>query len=677
MAVVTAQPYLDLDTLVAEWLAVTRCYLDLAEGDAGAAEAAHAAEQVLEHRTAAALAHGVTLPIAWARRRLGLADTEERVLWVLIAHELCPETRHRLRALATEELADVTLDVLRRVAYGARARADLRMWRELSPGGSLRRACLIEALGRGDGPAHRMTFRVARRVLALVHGDEGVDEELAGIAARAMDARTLDDLEMEAAVKELARDCFTRSRGLAILHGAVGVGRRSLWLAAARAARRGVLVVDARALAPERAAAERQLRVVARESRLLGLVPLILHLDVLAASDDAPDRLDLVDAEIDGLVLATAERPPVHHWRRPHIAIDLPPLGGAARARLWQRVLPAVRPVDAEALAARYPLAPSLIRTAATLAARTAGEGELVPAHVEAGVHAVVDERLAGLAVRVDVTQTWVDLVLPEDPAAAIVELVARVRSRRRVHEDWGFAEDPDRGPGVAALFSGPPGTGKSTCAGLIARELGAALYRVDMSRIVPWYSGEAEAHLAALLNAAEAGHALLLFEEAGALLGRRDAPQTRFLLQRLDRFTGVCILTVSDGAGGAAAIDDAVRRRLTVHVRLPMPGVEERERLWHAMLPERAPTVGDLCLGELARRYAMSGGQIQRAVLRAAYVAAEEDAPITAETLAHAAQLEHESAGAGTGAHAGVGVGAGVGAGAYGRRADEPSAPR
>ncbi|HWO19664.1 MAG TPA: AAA family ATPase [Kofleriaceae bacterium] len=657
----TARPYLDLGALIAEWLAVTRRYLDAAEGDAAAAEEARAAERALEERTAAALAHGVVLPIAWARRRLGLADTEERVLWVLIAHELCPETRHRLRALATEELADVTLDVLRRVVYGARA--DLRTWRELAPSGPLRRACLIESIGRGDGPAHRMTFRVARRVLALVHGDEAVDEELAGIAARAPDARSLDDLEADAEAKELAQGCLTRARGLAILHGGAGVGRRSLWLAAARAARRGVLVVDARALAPDRAAAERQLRIVAREGRLLGLLPLILHLDALAASDDAPDRLDLIDAELDGLVLATAERPPAHRWRRPHIAIDLPPLGGAARARLWHRALPAVHPGGAEVLAARYPLAPALIRTAAALATHMAGEAELAPAHVEAGVRAVVDGRLAGLAERVEVTRTWADLVLPEGAAAAIVELVARVRSRRRVLEDWGFAEEPGRGPGVAALFSGPPGTGKSTCAGLVARELGAALYRVDMRRIVPWYSGEAEAHVAALLDAAAAGHALLLFEEASALLGRREAPQTSCLLQRLERFTGVCILTTTDGG----AIDDAVRRRLTVHVRFPMPGVEEREQLWHAMLPERAPKAGELRLDELARRYVMSGGQIQRAVLRAAFVAAEEDAAITAEHLAHAAQLEHEAAGAGTGA--------GAGAGAGGERVDEAAA--
>jgi SpoVK/Ycf46/Vps4 family AAA+-type ATPase len=326
------------------------------------------------------------------------------------------------------------------------------------------------------------------------------------------------------------------------------------------------------------------------------------------------------------------------------VAIELPPLGVAARARLWRRALPAMGAGDAEALAARYPLAPALIRAAAATAAREAGEAELESRHVEAGVRAVIEERLAGLAARVDVTQTWAELVLPEDPAVAVVELIARVRSRGRVHDEWGLPEEPGRGPGVAALFSGPPGTGKVTCAGLIARELDAALYRVAPGRIAPGRIGEVEAHLAALLDAAEAGHVLLLFEDADALLGRGAGPATRYLLQRLERFTGLCILTTRD----EGAIDEALRRRLTVHVRFPVPDAAERERLWHAMLPERAPTAGELRLGELARRHALSGGQIRSAVLRAAFVAAEEDAPITAELLAHAAQLEATGAGAG-----------------------------
>jgi len=651
---------LDHEALVAERLAITRRYLDAAAAaaepaaaaGAGAAAAAEAraAERWLHERADAAFALGAPLPVAWLRRRLGLTDTEEQALWVLIAHELCPDARRRLRALATEEVADVSLDVLRRVVHGART--DLRAWRELAPGGALRRACLIERIGGGDAPAHRMTFRVARRVLALVHGDAGLDEELAGLAARAVAAPRLDELEVDPAARARARDCLAREAGLAILHGRAGSGRRSLWLAAAREAQRELLVIDARELACERDRAERQLRIIARECRLLALAPLILHLDALAGSGDAADRIDLIEAELGSLVLATADRPPARRWRRPPVAIELLPPGGEARARLWRRALPAASAGDAELLATRYPLAPALIRAAGAIAVRAAAGGEMEPRHVEAGVRAVLDDRLAGLAARVAVTQTWADLVLPDDQLTAIVELLARIRERRRVHEDWGFADKLGRGLGVAALLSGPPGTGKTMCAGLIARELGTELYQVDPSRIASKWIGETEKNLAALFDAAEAGHAILLFDEADAVLGRRTAvrtsndrhanQETSYLLQRLERFTGICLLTTNH----EAAIDEAFRRRIAVHVRFPLPDADERERLWRVMLPERAPVAAELRLGELARRYVMSGGHIRNAVVRAAFLAADEGSSITAELLAHAAQLEYEAMG-------------------------------
>jgi hypothetical protein len=650
----------DQEALVAERLWGTRRLLEaILAGDAAAIEEARAAERALQERTSTALARGAVLPIAWPRRRLALTDTEEQVLWLLLAHELSPDARRALRALDTEGLADVSLDVLRRVVHGGRA--DLRAWRELAPGGTLQRACLIERTGSSDAPAHRTAFRVARRVLALAHGDAGIDEELAGVATRSAGALPLDQLELDPDVRDRLRACLVRE-GLAILQGRPGAGRRSAWLAAAREAGRELLVIDGRALARERGRAERQLRVAARECRMLELAPLILHLDALADGGGAPDRLGLVDAELGGLVLATAERVPARRWRRQPAPIVLSPPGGAALARLWRRALPAVSTGDAELLAKVYPLAPALIRTAGAMATRAAAGAtgaagaavtELQPVYVETGVRAVLDDRLADLATRIPVTRGWMDLVLPDDATTALIELIARVRARRRVHEDWGFTEPVERGPGVAALFSGPPGTGKTMCAGLVARELGKELYRVDSRRLASARTGEIERNLAALFDAAEAGNVLLLFDEADAILARRAAPELRArhrprwgslgascLIEHLERFSGVCIFATRH----EAAIGEALRRRISVHVRFPVPDVEERERLWRQVLAARVPVAGELRLGELARRYAMSGGHIRNAALRAAFLAADASEPITAELLAHATRLEHEA---------------------------------
>jgi SpoVK/Ycf46/Vps4 family AAA+-type ATPase len=299
-----------------------------------------------------------------------------------------------------------------------------------------------------------------------------------------------------------------------------------------------------------------------------------------------------------------------------------------------------------------YPLAPALIDAAGVAAARACFGRSVTPDDIVAAVRSIRDDRLAGLATRIEIAQTWSDLVLPEEQSVSIVELLARIRKRRRVHDDWGFASKLGRGLGVTALFSGTPGTGKTMCAGLIARELGTELYQVDLSRIVSKWIGETEKHLSQVFDAAEASHAILLFDEADALFGKRTEvkssndrhanQQVDYLLQRIETFTGICILTTNH----ESAIDEAFRRRLAVHVRFPVPDVAERARLWAALLPREAPVERDLGIHRLAEKFAMSGGYIRNAVVRAAFLAADEDTAIGASHLARAAGLEYEAMG-------------------------------
>jgi SpoVK/Ycf46/Vps4 family AAA+-type ATPase len=251
----------------------------------------------------------------------------------------------------------------------------------------------------------------------------------------------------------------------------------------------------------------------------------------------------------------------------------------------------------------------------------------------------------------VTVSQTWDDLVLPQDQLETISELVARVRERRRVYEDWGFAAKVGRGLGIAALFSGPPGTGKTMVASLVARELGLELYRVDLANIVSKWIGETEKQLGGLFDAAEAGHAVLLFDEADSLFGKRTDVrtsndryanlETNYLLQRLETFSGVCLLT----SNHESSIDAAFLRRLALHVRFETPDERERENLWRAMLPAPAPR-DEIDFSLLARRYEMSGGYIRNATLRAAFFAADRREAISHRDLDRAARLEYEAIG-------------------------------
>ena len=241
---------------------------------------------------------------------------------------------------------------------------------------------------------------------------------------------------------------------------------------------------------------------------------------------------------------------------------------------------------------------------------------------------------------------------MPVDQFDQLIELVARVRHRQIVLEKWGFARKVGRGLGVAALFSGPPGTGKTMAAGLVARELALDLYQVDLAKVVSKYIGETEKNLARVFDAAESGHAILLFDEAESLFARRSEVKSsndrhanlevNYLLQRIEQFRGVSILTTNH----ESAIDDAFRRRLAIHVRFPVPDDDQRELLWRAMIPEEAPVATDLQLGELARKFQMSGGYIRNAMMRAAYLAADAGGVIDNDHLFRAAQHEYESMG-------------------------------
>ena len=182
--------------------------------------------------------------------------------------------------------------------------------------------------------------------------------------------------------------------------------------------------------------------------------------------------------------------------------------------------------------------------------------------------------------------------------------------------------------------------------------DLGVELYQVDTSQLVSKWLGDTEKNLGKVFDAAETGHAMLLFDEADAIFGKRTDvrssndrhanEQTNYLLQRLERFTGICILTTNHDQ----ALDEAFRRRLAVHVRLPVPDADERESLWRRLLPSEAPVTDGIDFGALARKFAMSGGYIRNAILRAAFLAADADEHIDGYYLTQAAQLEYEAMG-------------------------------
>jgi len=586
-------------------------------------------------------------PLKILAELLALTTTEVATLGILLAHEIDPIARRLVRELSTEHVADTTLDVIRQGVYrGCESLAQS----ELGPSGTLRRLVLIERCDADPHcPDYRQTFKIARRVVSFILGDSRLGDELAGFAS--LPERELSLAEIVADASAITSLRGTEEGRLVILVGRSGSGRRSLVCAIARERGRPVLQIDGKQLSRERDHARQQLRAVARECALLERTPLICNLDALACTGEDAERRDLIESELTGTVYATSSGGRGYRWRTAPTIVELSPATSKDRVQLWERAIPGTTPEHASALAALYPLAPAMIVSAAKAVASHAPVSTS-PESVAAGVRSVVDDRLGALARRITTPQTWDDIVMSEDQVTALIELLARVRHRRLVHETWEFGDKLGRGLGVAALFSGPPGTGKTMAAGLVAKDLGIDLYQVDLSKVVSKWIGETERNLGEVFDAAEAGHAILLFDEADALFGKRTEvkssndrhanQEVNYLLQRLESFAGVCLLTTNH----ETALDEAFRRRISVHVRFQLPEVGERKRLWKAMLPTAAPLAEDLQLDSLARSFAMSGGYIRNAVLRAAFLAADSNSVIDAALLARAAQLEYEAMG-------------------------------
>ena len=316
-------------------------------------------------------------------------------------------------------------------------------------------------------------------------------------------------------------------------------------------------------------------------------------------------------------------------------------------AAAWRQAL-ALSEAQADQLAGRTWLSPSQVPDLAQGLAGATGEQRLAAALERLAER--VPPRAAGLAHRRQPQVRWQELVLAADTAEELEELVRRVEQRVRVQRRWGLGSGA-RGNGVIGLFHGPSGTGKTLAADAIATRLRLPLLAVDLSLVVSKYIGETEKNLAQVFDAAEGFAALLFFDEADALFGKRTGVQdahdryanieVNYLLQRLEAFEGLALLSTNLLQG----MDEAFLRRFDQLVAFRRPGIAERRLIWQGHLP-RDQLGGDVDVLELARLFDLSGGEIRNAALSAAYAAAAAGEPISRERLWQAIRRETAKSG-------------------------------
>lgn len=504
-------------------------------------------------------------------------------------------------------------------------------WTAIAPQSPLRRWQLVEVTGHG--PVTRAELRIDEHVLHYLAGVADIDPKLTGIVTP-----HADDLAPTAGQRAAAHILppLWERPGLpvAVLVGSEQSTRQAVAAHAAEHSGAQLALLDAQVLPVEPAARDQLARLLERASVLSSTVYLA------ECGENSAEAIDALAALTRAPLAISADTAPALRRRAARI-IDVPRATSAEQRGLWQEYGP--DGVVVEPLVAAFDLDAASIRAAAAAAA--SDPDALWPA-----CRAIDRPQLSAHAQRIESQATWDDLVLPESSMRALSLLTAHARHRVTVYDDWGMRKGRTAGLGSAAVFSGPSGTGKTFAAEVIANDLQLDLYRVDLSAVVSKYIGETEKNLRQVFDAADHGSAVLLFDEADALFGKRTEVsdshdryanvEVSYLLQRMEAYRGLAILTTNM----AEAIDAAFLRRVRFVVEFPFPDEAMRADLWCRAFPDEAPQQG-LDIPALAR-LALAGGTIRNVAVNAAFLAADASEPISMAHVMTAARIESSKLG-------------------------------
>ncbi|MEU1462539.1 ATP-binding protein [Streptomyces sp. NPDC005727] len=534
----------------------------------------------------------------------------------------------------------------------------------LAPEAALVASDLVEVTEPERPPLSRVLV-VPDRVTGHLLGSAQPDARLAGVLGEAREDPTAEAADVHRAAAAAGTGLVQlRSRG----GDAEGLAVAALHVAGLRP-----LVLDAAALARRPGDVPALARVAALEARLTGAGVVLGPLEALPGEPAERARtLGALCSALRGIPLLTHGTlgwDPLWAADTP-VVLTVPAPTPERQAARWRHALDRAAgdspghgfgngsgTGDADELAravAAHRLDSGQLRRAADVAVRTAtlAGRPVLPDDLRTAVRAQNGAGLDRLARRVEPGVGWDDLVLPPTTHRRLRELALRARHREQVLGQWGMRPGGGRGRGVIALFAGESGTGKTMSAEVVAADLGMDLYVVDLSTVVDKYVGETEKNLERIFTEASAVNAVLLFDEADAIFGKRsevkDAHdrhaniESAYLLQRMESFDGIAVLTTNLRAN----LDEAFTRRLDVVADFPVPDAGQRLALWERCLGDRLPRAEDLDLAFCADRFELAGGSIRACAVTAAYLAAESGEPLTMRQVVTSVAQEYRKLG-------------------------------
>jgi hypothetical protein len=521
-------------------------------------------------------------------------------------------------------------------------------WSALTPMAPLRRWRLIEVVPQPGTSLTLSPLRIDERVLHFLTGLQYLDERLVGIVEPvAADALVPSHLAL---ARQIART-WAEARGrLPVMQLCGPDNATKCAIAATGCAEAGLHLhtVSADNVPANASELEGFIRLWEREAALTSSA---LYIDTEALDSTDTRALAqvarLLERANGPMLVGTRER-----WRplrRAMCTLEVRKPTAEEQRALWQGLLnEAASHVNGhiKALVSQFNLSVPSIRASVQEALASQAAGEALGSRLWDASRSQGRPQLEGLARRIEPAATWDDLVLPDAEKSLLREIAMHVAHRATVYETWGFGAMSSRGLGISALFAGASGTGKTMAAEVLAHELRLDLYRIDLASVVSKYIGETEKNLRRIFDAAEDGGAILFFDEADALFGKRSEVkdshdryaniEINYLLQRMESYRGLAVLATNM----KSALDPAFLRRIRFVINFPFPDAGQRAAIWQRIFPPDTPTEG-LDIGKLARLN-VAGGNIRNIALNAAFLAAHAGEPVRMTYILQATRSEY-----------------------------------
>jgi AAA+ superfamily predicted ATPase len=615
-------------------------------------------------RTEASRKAGIDLRLDGITQRFGLTKVEVDILLITLAPEIDPRYERLFSYLqddVTKKRPSVDL-VLNLITNSFREKLKLRHL--FTDDGKLLTSRLMIRFADGAGREPTLLghyLRPAGRVVEHLLGFAGLDDRLLGSAKlltpeNEKPARRLPD-ELKNQLKEaVAVDGNGEKLPMLAFFGGYGVGKRAAAKFISDELECPLIDVNLKTLADSDVGTISGLQIVLRDGLLLGANLYFHHWDLILEDDRPGDDLFAMLVAYPGLVIMAGEKdwqPRGEERKRRILRIRFRTGDFEHRLESWKQHLDGQN-LQLIELANQFQFSPGQIEDAVATALDFAQwrRQPLTEEDLFAASRAHSNQKLAELATKIVPRYQWEDIVLPPDTIALLQEMVNTVRQRPLVYGEWGFGRKLALGKGLNSLFAGESGTGKTMAADILAGQLGQDLYKIDLSMLVSKYIGETEKNLNRVFTEAQTSNAILFFDEADAIFGKRSEVkdshdryaniEISYLLQRMEAYDGVVILATNMRAN----LDDAFTRRLHFIVEFPFPEAADREIIWRVNFPGETPVKPDVNLNLLAMRYRITGGNIRNIIMASAFLAAESGEPIGMPHLLHAARREYQKMG-------------------------------